>query len=429
MIYFLKLRTFLKSSFFKNITILSGGSALSQIIGILISPILSRLYTPKDFGLVGSLLAFTSVISLIGSLKYDQAIVTEKNNQSANSLIDLSVILISVISIISVIILFTAPYWLDFLNEKNELVKLFPFAFPIIFFSSLYNVYSTKFNRDKEYKLMAAFQIIKKLSTSFSQMSLGFFSASALGLILGNVFGVLIPIIFLIFIKQKSFPLYNFSSIESLKKVSKRYYKFPLYIAPQSFMNLLSAQLPVFVLGYFFSASVVGAYFFTLKLIQVPANFIGLSFRQVFYQEASQFKEDLNKVESLFKKITLILFLIMIIPSLILFFYGENIFVFAFGSQWSLAGLFASWMILWYGSNIVIGPARSLFLVYEQQKMVLFIDSILFIIRITALLSLSMNFDSIIVIKWFSIISLLFNLIVITWWLNYFKKNNTLIHL
>lgn len=418
-----RFKSLISSGFLKNITILSGGSGLAQTIGILISPLLSRLYSPSDFGVVGSLLAITGVVSLVGSLKYDLAIVLEKNKIDSKSLIDLNVIIISFISLFSAIALFVSPYLFSGLNEQTELVNLFPYAIPIIFFSALYNVYTARLNRDKEYKKMAILQITRKLSTNLIQLFLGIFSASALGLVLGNVFGVIIPLLFLVFIKNKSFSLYNYSSFKSIKDISKKYLKFPFYIAPQSFMNLVSGQLPIFVLGYYFNLNVAGAYFFTIKIVQVPAMFIGSSFRQVFYQEVSYLKEKIKDVFNLYIKTTSILFFIILIPALIIFLFGEDMFIFIFGNQWSLAGKFASYMFLWYGSNVITGPARSLFLVYEKQKMVFYIDLILLGLRLSALLFLSINFDSIVVIKWFSIISVIFNLFVIIWWLYFFNNS------
>ena len=410
-----------KSTIFKNITILSGGSALAQGLGVLISPIISRLYTPAEFGLVGSLLAFTSIVSLIGSLKYDLAIVLEKEDESSKSLLDLNVVIILLVTFISGILLITSSYWLDYLNDKNDLIRLFPYAIPIVLFSALYNAYNNQLNREKEYKRMVIFQIIRKISTSIPQVLFGLLSASALGLVLGNVLGVVIPITVLFFVK-KPFSLYNFSNFDKLKKIAIRYYKFPLYVTPQSFINLLSAQLPIFILGYYFTLEVVGAYFFTLKIVQVPAIFIGLTFRQVFYQEAAQLKSNLLALKELFKKMIALLSVIMITPMFFLFFYGENLFVIIFGNEWALAGAFASWMFLWYGSNVITGPARSLFLVFEKQKSVFVIDLILFLLRLGSLIAISMYSDSIIVVKWFSIISVIFNLFVIIWWFRFFKE-------
>jgi len=422
-IYYIKKKA--ESHIIKNLTILAGGSTLAQIIGVLLSPIIARLYTPSNFGVVGSLLAFTSIISFIASLKYDLAIVLEQDDDDANSLIDLNVLIAVIFTLIASGLLFSSSFLLDYLDDKPNLVKLFPYSLPIILFSALYNIYTAKFNREKEYKKIALYQIIRKLSATLFQILFGFFFASALGLVLGTLLGVVIPFVILFFSK-KTFQLYNFSSVKNLKKIAKKHSNFPIYITPQSFINLLSTQFPVFVLGYYFNLEVVGAYFFTLKLVQVPSAFIGKSFRQVFYQEAAEKKNDLQSLKRLFTKITLSLTVIISTSMMILMFYGEVIFTLVFGSEWVLAGSIVGWMFLWYGSNIIAGSARSLFLIFEKQKLILIIDSVLFIIRFGSLILLSRLFDSITVIKWFSIIPMIFNIFVICFWLFFFKKKSNL---
>tara|TARA_R110001592_G_scaffold362857_1_gene678557 strand:- start:6289 stop:7572 length:1284 start_codon:yes stop_codon:yes gene_type:complete len=409
-----------KTNVFKDISILAGGNTLAQLIGVLISPILSRLYSPNDFGVVGSLLAFTGIVSLLGALKYDLAIIIERDNKKSKALLDLNIIIIVLVTIITSVGLFTSPYWLSYLDDKKELTALLPYGAIVIFFSALFNTYYNRLNRDKDYKKMAISQIIRRTTISLTQVIVGLFFASAFGLLLGNILGVVIPVL-LLFVTKKSFSIYNHSSFLELRSIAKKYYKFALYTTPQSFINLLSAQMPIFVFGYFFSIEIVGVYFFTLKIVQVPATFIGLSFRQVFYQKAAQMREDLNGLKILYLKFTALLGSIMIIPMLLFFLFGESLFVILFGKEWALAGVFAGWMFLWYGSNVIAGPARSLYLVFEMQKRVFVLDSILFIFRLVSLILLSKYYASEIVIKWFSVFSLFFNLIVIIWWLNFFR--------
>ena len=411
-----------KSSFLKSVSTLTGGSILAQVTGVLLSPVLSRLYTPHDFGVIGSLLAFTGIVSLLGSMKYDMALVIENDDEESRKLLDLNIVINVLMTIVATLILLLAPYCMSYFDNKDELVSLLPYGIPIILFSNLYNTYYARFNREKEYKKMAVYQIIRRSTTVLSQVALGFLISSAIGLAIGGMLGVIVPVLLLVFIKSED-KLFNYTNIDELKRIAAKYIKFPKFTAPQSFINLLSAQLPVFVLGYYFQLEVVGAYFFTLKLVQVPANFFGLSIRQVFFREAAQIKENLTDLKRLFIKLTFSLFLLGVLPISFFFYYSEDLFVHVFGIQWKLAGVFASWMFLWYGSTIISGPARSLFLVFEKQKDVFVIDLILFVIRFGGIVFLAMNFSSIVVIKWFSLLSVISNLFVICWWFFFFKKH------
>ena len=230
---------------------------------------------------------------------------------------------------------------------------------------------------------------------------------------LGHVLSLLISVFFIIIFCGKRFPfLYKFDFGKIIKQ-AKRYYKFPLYTFPQSLVNLFSAHLPVIVLQIYYTLEIVGFYFFSLKIVQIPAMFIGFSIRQVFYKEAIVLKNDQKKLLKLFNKLNFYLSLIIILPTIILFLYSGEIFSFVFGENWITAGHFSAWMMLWFGSNIIAGPSRSLFLVFEEQQKVFYVDMLLLICRVGALIYLSANYLPIIVIKWISILSLFFNILVI----------------
>lgn len=393
---------------------LVGGSALAQVIGVLASPLLSRLYTPSEFGILGSVLAVTGILSFLTSLKYDMAIVIENDEEQIDALQDLNTLLVIGISIISGIGIFFAPYFISSINHGSELAEMLLWGIGIIFFSGLYNSFYSRFNRERAYKPMALSQIIRRSSTTLSQLAFGFFGATSIGLVLSNVIGSLVPVMYILYNGRDYFHFRKFS-FEKVKNAAKKHYKFPLYIAPQSLINLISGQLPVFLLGYYFSISIVGQYFFALKIAQIPAMFIGLSVRQVFFKEIADNINDTKNVIRLYSRFTLGVAAVMLIPIIILFFFGPRLFDIVFGEEWKTAGIFASWIFLWYGTNIIAGPARSLFISLDKQKTIFFDDVTLFIFRGSALVALPLFYNATIVIAVASLISTVYNILIIFW--------------
>lgn len=410
-----------RSSIAKNLAFLVGGSGIAQLVGILASPVLSRLYTPEQFGVLGSILAVTGILSLVGSLKYEMAIVLENDEDNVEALQLLCHLVLIAITILSGIGILTAPFWLHSFKDNSELTDLLPWAVVIIFFSALYNALYSRYNREKEYREMAKVQIIKRIAHVFIQLLFGVIGASALGLLLGNVFGGIIPVIY-IFYQKKSFFKYKNITFFKIKEIAKRYRMFPLYTAPQSLMNLISGQFPVFVFGAYFSMSVVGAYFFAIKLVQLPAMLIGTSVRRVFFKEVAEVITDIPTISKLYDKTTFALLVIVIVPAIILFLFGPFLFGFVFGKEWEMAGNFAKWMGLWYGSTIIGGPARSLFVSLEKQKLFFMLDSILVILRAVIIVFLSKYYNSFVAIAGFSLISVLSNILTVFGWRIYFKR-------
>ena len=89
---------FAKSQFKKNIMVLMAGSAVAQAVPIAISPILTRIYSPKEFGLMALYLSLCSLLSVFSSARYDLAIIEPKENNEAKHLLAGSLALSAIIS-------------------------------------------------------------------------------------------------------------------------------------------------------------------------------------------------------------------------------------------------------------------------------------------------------------------------------------------
>src|SRR5690625_3719223 len=100
-----RIKVFFNNSFVRNVTILASGTAAAQVITMVLSPIITRLYGPEAFGLMGAFMAIVNIITPIAALTYPIAIVLPKRDQEAKGLIHLSLIITAVLSIISLILL------------------------------------------------------------------------------------------------------------------------------------------------------------------------------------------------------------------------------------------------------------------------------------------------------------------------------------
>jgi len=63
-----------KNAFVRSVSVLVGGTAGAQILLVLAAPLLTRLYTPEDFGLLAVYASLLALIGVISSLRYELAI-------------------------------------------------------------------------------------------------------------------------------------------------------------------------------------------------------------------------------------------------------------------------------------------------------------------------------------------------------------------
>src|SRR5690625_1256817 len=102
---FSKIKKIFKKKFVRNVFIVASGAVGAQALSLLLSPIITRLYGPEAFGVLGTFTALTKIVIPIAALTYPVAIVLPKSDNNAKSIIKLSFIITIFMSIISLIIL------------------------------------------------------------------------------------------------------------------------------------------------------------------------------------------------------------------------------------------------------------------------------------------------------------------------------------
>ena len=98
---------------------------------------------------------------------------------------------------------------------------------------------------------------------------------------------------------------FGFYEKVSLKKLAKRYRDFPLFRAPQVFLNAISQSLPVLMLTSFFGPAVAGFYSIGRTVLAIPSTLIGKSVGDVFYPRISEAAHNGENLTKLIKKATL----------------------------------------------------------------------------------------------------------------------------
>ena len=95
-----------RSEFSNNVITLMTGSTLSYVIPILVSPILTRIYTPDDFGLYAIFLAIISIIGSIVGGRYELAIMLPGNDDDSASIVIICMIINTFITSLIFIVLY-----------------------------------------------------------------------------------------------------------------------------------------------------------------------------------------------------------------------------------------------------------------------------------------------------------------------------------
>jgi O-antigen/teichoic acid export membrane protein len=396
-----------KSIFIKLVS----GSALSQIIVILAMPLLTRMYSPNEFGYLAIVNAFLMVLGVVGSLRYDQLIYKYNtkyewsrcfNNGLVSSLIIFTILLF----------IFVLCYFFGFLHRYFLITPFLVLAFSITqLYSSLLSVYGLYTTLG--YGLITR-SLIMILSQYFLNTYLGGF-ALIIGLFLGQISHLLVL--------SWVFTLKSNDRMIDLK-VDFYDFKDSILSTGQSLSNSFSSQLPSFFIPYGFGLTVMGIYSLAQRLTFLPITFFSNAIRPFILGELNNNRADKQKVGRLLQKGSMSLLIIGCFGILLINLFAEEFFVLYAGEEWRAAGDTASALSFWVMcafSNII---ATSYLTVHAYFRQLFIYDVTLLIVRvIVTVYSYIYHVSFIEFIYLYSFTGLVFNLFIIFYAIALGKKD------
>lgn len=406
----------------KNIFMLMGGTGIVQILTILVSPVLTRIYSPEVYGELGLILSFASVFASSVHLRLNLAIANAKNVEDAKNVLFSALTISFILSFICGCGLFL--YWSILKTTKYTLFGSF-----IIFLVTVINSWIDIINYWQSYrgryKENSRLNIIRGLGVSVSQIILGFFTTY--GLMIGFIFGGILAIFKSIknFFDSKDNLIESNFSKESFLKTLKLNKSFIFFSMPQGLLAAFSLNIVPILIGYFYNQSVVGFYWLAYRLLLAPIGLIGGGYRQVYHNYFSDVNIE-EKVKIRIARKHTITYLLFFIPCAVVFyFWSEVLFSLIYGKSWAMAGTFASWLVICFGFDIAKVPTVNLIHAEKNHKMFLKYETLLTISRLGIVVITSILFkDSILTVKLFSIISSLFSLFLIFYILYFQRRKN-----
>lgn len=180
-----------KSKFVRNVVLVASGTAGAQAITMALSPIITRLYGPEAFGLLGTFMATLGVVTPIAALAYPIAIVLPKSDDDAKGLAKLSFRIALVIALaFSLILLIVGEQIATVLGMQAiaSFMLLIPLA---MFFSALQQIMQQWLIRKNQFKVTARVAVSQSLILNSSKVGVGWFwpigSALIILATLGNI--------------------------------------------------------------------------------------------------------------------------------------------------------------------------------------------------------------------------------------------------
>ncbi len=359
-----------KSEFSRNVLTLMTGTTIAQAIPIAISPILTRIYTPEDFGVFALYMSIATLLSVIATARYELAIILPKKDEDAVNIVALSLLISFVVSAISFVLLYIFNARITELLENPE-ISVWLYFIPLsVLLTGIYQSFNYWNNRKKHYKLLAASRVVRSGTTAASNLGMGFYGLGSSGLIIGGLVGQGVATSMLTGITYKENKR-RFKEIKKLKILAlmKRYKKLPIFNLPNALIDGFRLLAITVFIAKFFTTATLGQFSLAWKMVQAPMSLIGSSLSQVFFQKVSSAQR--RELYAIMKQFIVKAFMVSLPIFLIIYFFAVDIFTVIFGENWKLAGEVASALSPWLFLNFLTSPLSTIFIVLNRQESVL----------------------------------------------------------
>ena len=403
-------RTWVKSEYARNVLTLMSGTTIAQAIPVIVTPILTRIYSPAEFGLFAIYLALIAIGAMIATGRLEMAVLIAGKDSDAIRLAYISLIISAVFSILALSVISLIGQQIAVFSAQPELVRwlyIVPFS---IFLFSVYKVLLHWLNRKKYYALMSRTRVTQSGSISILQMAVGFATKVTTGLAVADCLGRVVALM-MIFNKVKAtliLPRFNLARNYAL---IRRYRKFPFLGSPASLLNILSLQMPYLIIPAIFTSAVAGMYFLVFRVLMLPIALLGESMMEVFRNRALEDLKEHGTCRPVFVRTLSFLCIIGVPPALLLIVFGQEIFVFVFGEEWREAGRYAAILAPMALFRLVCAPLGGVLFIREKLKLILLLQSIFFILVIMSLVMGWMYQDPVILVSFLSVSGCLFYLL------------------
>jgi O-antigen/teichoic acid export membrane protein len=349
---------------------IAAGTGGAQLVGIAAQPILTRLYTPADYGAFSVAISALFVVGSIASLRYEFAITLARDDDEAANVLGLALVLAVGSSLISALVLWiVGPTLLSLAGAS--LLAAYASSLAAGQFAMGANYALTNWAvRNKNYAAISLNRLDQALVQSPVHIGLGLLGMGAPGLLVGLLAGSLasLPRLLRAAWRTHSASLRRVTA-DGMRVAAQRYRRFPIFAAPSALVFALGVRAPVILLVPLYGAETGGQYFLAERLLYLPLVLVASSVGHVFNAEGAAHARsgDAAALKTLFVNTTWSLAKVGFLPAVALAAAAPFATGFIFGSAWDEAGLFmALLMPMFYLAFVVTTTGQVLFLLERQ---------------------------------------------------------------
>ncbi len=379
------IRHLFTSDLVKNSAKLLSANVVAQAIGLLVYPILTRLYSPEDFGLLSLFLSIGGVLALLATAEYQYAIMLPKEEKQGIACVHIGIFTtLCLTAFCTLTIPFSTP--IANLFSAPNLAKWWWLMPIFVLVTALWTLLNYWYTRQKCFGQISAYQVTQSSLNALSKIGFGALGATSFGLIVSSIIAPFVALVANISInfKQQIRCLLHFDRA-ACREAAKEYANFPKFSLPRALVNNLSSGLPALLLTPFFGLTNLGFWGMGITLAFRPLNMISQSLYQVLFEKVTKQVNSNELVLPLLRRIYLPL-LIGFIPLMgLLYIIMPQLVTWLLGAKWLMTATCIRYMLPWLTAVFFVAPLAFVADIFYKQRLFLYIELLYFALRIGAI--------------------------------------------
>lgn len=366
----------------RSISILVSGNIIGRLIALLTLPIVSRLYSLEDFGENSVIIATAGIIVNLGGLGLNSAVMAPSSDKESSIVFKVALYSSSSIYLFLLVFFLVLSPWYELVQTTLPYLLTCFLIFLLAISSQLNSLLNIYVNRQGMNRVLFNNAIISAVSTLFITIPFGLMSFGVIGLVGAALISGLVCALQMIYYAN---PFKEKIIWSDFITIFKKYKDFIFYQYPSNFIGNFAALYPMRFFSSNFGNVKLGTYNMNDRILGIPLNFLAAPITTIYFRTASQQKNQLDQLARFTYRLIKNIMLVAIIPIIVLVLWGEELFGFVLGNQWSAAGKMASVLVIQYVFNFCSNSISYCRVALNRQKLNLWVTIIRLILTVISL--------------------------------------------
>ena len=364
-----------RSPMVRNAGKLLSANVIAQAIGILVYPLLTRMYAPEDFALLSLFTSIAGVLVLVATAEYQYAIVLPKSDEHARALAHVcALLLLAMTALICLSLPFAAPIAAMF---KAPALATYWWMMPLsVLGLGLWNILNYWYIRRRAFTRASGYQITQSVFSASGKIGLGALGWLQGGMVVAPVFAPLLSLLIngaLAWRKYLSELLHPCRC--DMRFVAREYANFPKFNLPRALVNSVGLALPVWLLTPHFGLAEVGQLSLAMMAAFVPLNIIARACYQVLYQRVAELVQRRQSIARVLWRFSLWMAVAFLIGLTAVYIFVPQLVTFIFGAEWLEAADIIRALYPYIVLTPICGSVCFLSDVFAKQKTALWMET------------------------------------------------------